>query len=418
MQEKWTSVPNDRGYFGGYGGRFVPEILLPALKELDGAFRKAVRDPLFQEQYDQLLSEYVGRQTPLTYAGRLTAHYGRARIYLKREDLCHTGAHKINNAVGQVLLARSMGKSRIIAETGAGQHGVATATVCARFGLECIIYMGSEDIARQKLNVERIRLLGAEVRPVDSGSRTLSSAINEAIRDWVANVGDTFYLIGSAVGPHPYPLMVREFQSVIGKETIDQCLEAEACLPHHVLACVGGGSNALGMFHPMLPYEDVQLYGIEAAGKGIKTGHHAATLQAGKPGVLHGSLSYLLQTENGQISEAHSISAGLDYPGVGPEHSWLRDSGRVHYASVTDRQAMEAVKRVSSLEGIIPALETAHAMAYLESLMPQTRPDEVVIINCSGRGDKDMETISGYVESVNPGCDYPEKDHGGEKGTL
>lgn len=392
-----TSSPDHRGFYGKFGGRYVPEILLPALDDLSRAFMDARNDASFQQQYHNLLKEYVGRETPLTYAGRLTEHFGRARIYLKREDLCHTGAHKINNAVGQILLARKMGKTRIIAETGAGQHGVATATVCAHFGMSCIIYMGAEDISRQKLNVDRMHLLGAEVRPVESGAKTLSNAINEAIRDWVSNVEDTFYIIGSAVGPHPYPLMVREFQSIIGTETIDQSLEQEGRLPDYVLACVGGGSNALGIFYPMLNYEDVRFYGIEAAGEGVQTSRHAATLTSGHPGILHGSLSYLLQTEYGQIAEAHSVSAGLDYPGVGPEHSFLRDSGRVTYSSVTDEEAMQGVRLLSSREGIIPALETAHAIAYLKELMPRTRSDEFVVINCSGRGDKDMETISRYM---------------------
>ncbi len=390
--------PDDRGFFGKYGGRYVPETLIPALEDLKEAFNTAREDPSFQQQFSTLLREYVGRETPLTYAGRLSEHFGRARIYLKREDLCHTGAHKINNAIGQVLLARRMGKTRIIAETGAGQHGVATATVCAYFGMDCIIYMGAEDIGRQKLNVDRMRLLGAEVRPVESGAKTLSNAINEAIRDWVSNVADTFYIIGSAVGPHPYPMMVREFQSVIGKETIDQSLEQEGRLPDYLLACVGGGSNAIGMFHPFLYYPEVRLFGIEAAGEGVHTSRHAATLSGGHPGVLHGSLSYLLQTEYGQIAEAHSVSAGLDYPGVGPEHSFLRDSGRVTYAAVTDNDALEGVKLLSSMEGIIPALETAHAIAYLYTMMPDTRPDEFVVVNCSGRGDKDMETISKFMK--------------------
>lgn len=375
----------------------MPEILIPPLEELHAAFIASQKDQRFLQEYDSLLKEYVGRQTPLTYAGRLTEYFGHARIYLKREDLCHTGAHKINNAVGQVLLAREMGKTRIIAETGAGQHGVATATVSAHFGMDCIIYMGAEDIRRQKLNVDRIRLLGAEVRPVESGAKTLSNAINEAIRDWVSNVDDTFYIIGSAVGPHPYPQMVRQFQSVIGTETMDQCLEMEGGIPNHVVACVGGGSNAIGMFYPMMDYSDITLHGVEAAGEGVLTNRHAATLSAGHPGVLHGSLSYLLQSSHGQIEEAHSISAGLDYPGVGPEHSYLKDSGRVHYHAVTDRDAIDAVKLLSSKEGIIPAIETAHAIAYLEKLMPQTRPDQYVVVNCSGRGDKDMETISKWM---------------------
>ncbi len=396
-QTEQTTVPDKRGFFGKFGGRFVPEILIPALEELNTAFREACEEEQFQQQFSNLLKEYVGRETPLTYTGRLTEHFGKARIYLKREDLCHTGAHKINNAIGQVLLARKMGKTRIIAETGAGQHGVATATVCAHFGMPCIIYMGAEDIKRQKLNVDRIQLLGAEVRPVESGAKTLSNAINEAIRDWVSNVDDTFYIIGSAVGPHPYPQMVREFQSVIGTETMDQCLEAEGRLPDHLVACIGGGSNAIGMFYPMIGYPEVQMHGIEAAGEGIQSSRHAATLSNGYPGILHGSMSYLLQTQHGQISEAHSISAGLDYPGVGPEHSYMHDNGRVAYHAITDSEAVEGVKLLSSLEGIIPALETAHAIAYLNKLMPQTRSDEIVIINCSGRGDKDMETISKYL---------------------
>jgi len=396
-QTEQTTVPDKRGFFGKFGGRFVPEILIPALEELNTAFREAREEEQFQQQFSNLLKEYVGRETPLTYTGRLTEHFGKARIYLKREDLCHTGAHKINNAIGQVLLARKMGKTRIIAETGAGQHGVATATVCAHFGMPCIIYMGAEDIKRQKLNVDRIQLLGAEVRPVESGAKTLSNAINEAIRDWVSNVDDTFYIIGSAVGPHPYPQMVREFQSVIGTETMDQCLEAEGRLPDHLVACIGGGSNAIGMFYPMIGYPEVHMHGIEAAGEGIQSSRHAATLSNGYPGILHGSMSYLLQTEHGQISEAHSISAGLDYPGVGPEHSYMHDNGRVAYHAITDKEAVEGVKLLSSLEGIIPALETAHAIAYLNKLMPQTRSDEIVIINCSGRGDKDMETISKYL---------------------
>ncbi len=393
-----STVPDARGFFGRFGGRYVPEILIPALHELEKAFRECQQDQAFQNEFETLLREYVGRETPLTYAGRLSEHYGKARIYLKREDLCHTGAHKINNAIGQVLLARRMGKTRIIAETGAGQHGVATATVCAFFGLKCIIYMGSEDISRQRLNVDRMRLLGAEVRPVESGAKTLSNAINEAIRDWVSNVEDTFYIIGSAVGPHPYPMMVRDFQSVIGRETIDQSLEQEGRLPDYVLACVGGGSNAIGMFHPFLEHEEVQLLGVEAAGEGVNTERHAATLSGGEPGILHGSLSYLLQTSHGQIAEAHSVSAGLDYPGVGPEHSFLRDSRRVTYAAVTDQHALEGVRLLSSMEGIIPALETAHAIAYLDELMPETNPDEFVVVNCSGRGDKDMETISKHLK--------------------
>lgn len=392
-------APTKTGYYGQYGGKFVPEILIPALEELETAYRETLNNPLFQKEYHDLLRNYVGRPTKLTYANRLTEHYGRAKIYLKREDLCHTGAHKINNAIGQLLLARKMGKTRIIAETGAGQHGVATATACAKFGLDCVVYMGAEDMERQKLNVERMRLLGAEVRSVESGSKTLKDATNEAIRDWVTNVHDTFYIIGSAVGPHPYPMMTRDFQKVIGEETRSQLAEAEGRNPDYLIACVGGGSNAIGIFYPFIDNEDVKMIGIEAAGLGADTDQTAATLTIGKPGVLHGSLSYLLQNSEGQIQLAHSISAGLDYPGIGPEHSHLKDTKRVHYYGITDAQAMEAVKRVSKTEGIIPAIETAHAFAYLETLMPLTQKDEIVIVNCSGRGDKDMKTISDYFSS-------------------
>lgn len=393
------SEPTKSGYFGNYGGKFVPEILIPALEELETALSETFDDPLFQKEYHDLLREYVGRPTKLTFANRLTDHYGKAKIYLKREDLCHTGAHKINNAIGQLLLARKMGKRRIIAETGAGQHGVATATACAKFGFDCVVYMGAEDMERQKLNVDRMRLLGAEVRSVESGSKTLKDATNEAIRDWVTNVHDTFYIIGSAVGPHPYPMMTRNFQKVIGEETKHQLSEMVGRSPDYLIACVGGGSNAIGIFYPFIDDKDVKMIGIEAAGLGADTDQTAATLTKGKPGVLHGSLSYLLQSSEGQIQLAHSISAGLDYPGIGPEHSHLKDSGRVHYYGITDTQAMEAVKRLSETEGIIPAIETAHALAYLESLMPLTQKDEIVVINCSGRGDKDMKTISEYFSS-------------------
>ncbi len=396
MNETTTKYqqPNTRGYFGDYGGKFVPEILIPAIKDLEDEYEKAKDDPEFNAQFEQLLDEYVGRPTKLTFANKLTKHYGKAKIYLKREDLCHTGAHKINNAIGQILLAKRMGKTRIIAETGAGQHGVATATACAKFGLECVVYMGAEDMVRQKLNVDRMTLMGAEVRSVESGSKTLKDATNEAIRDWVTNVEDTFYIIGSVVGPHPYPMMVRNFHQVIGKETKKQILEAEGRMPDYLLACVGGGSNAIGFFYPFLEDENIKIIGIEAAGYGVDSGQTAATLTKGTPGILHGSLSYLLQSETGQIELAHSISAGLDYPGVGPEHSYLHDTGRVKYNAVTDQEAMEAVKLLSRKEGIIPALETAHAFAWLEKLMPETTEDEIVIINLSGRGDKDMKTIS------------------------
>ena len=386
--------PTESGYYGDFGGKFVPEILIPVLQELENAYKSAWNDEKFRKQYHQLLEEYVGRPTKLTYANRLTDYYGKAKIYLKREDLCHTGAHKINNAVGQILLAKRMGKERIIAETGAGQHGVATATACAKFGVDCIVYMGAEDMERQQLNVERMRLLGAEVRSVTSGSQTLKDATNEAIRDWVTNVEDTFYIIGSVVGPHPYPQMVRNFHRIIGDETKRQIETVEGHNPDYLLACVGGGSNAMGLFYPFIEDQSVKMYGLEAAGLGADTDQTAATLTKGSRGVLHGSLSYLLQNDQGQIQLAHSISAGLDYPGIGPEHSYLRDSDRVEYIGVTDEQAMEGVKLLSEQEGIIPALETAHAVAYLDELMPQTSQGEVVVLNCSGRGDKDMGTIS------------------------
>lgn len=388
------NYPDQRGYFGKFGGKFVPEILVPAINELEHAFHTFKDDPTFLAEYHELLEEYVGRPTALTYANRLTEHYGKAKIYLKREDLCHTGAHKINNAIGQVLLAIRMGKKRIIAETGAGQHGVATATVCAKFGLECIVYMGAEDTVRQKLNVDRMRLMGAEVRAVESGSKTLKDAGNEAIRDWVTNVDDTFYILGSVVGMHPYPMMVREFHKVIGNEAKAQLFDKEGKLPDYVLACVGGGSNAIGLFHSFIDEPDVKIIGVEAAGFGVDTDKTAATLTKGKPGVFQGSLSYLLQDPNGQVQLAHSISAGLDYPGIGPEHAHLHETKRVSYHGVTDEDALKAVKKISSLEGIIPALETAHAFAWLEELMPTTKENEIVLINCSGRGDKDMGTIS------------------------
>lgn len=396
-KKKTYNYPDERGYYGQFGGKFVPEILIPAIQELEAEFNKAKEDPEFQKDFKSLLDEYVGRPTKLTYANRLTEHYGKAKIYLKREDLCHTGAHKINNAIGQVLLARRMGKKRIIAETGAGQHGVATATACAKFGLECIVYMGDEDMERQKLNVDRMTLLGAEVRGVSSGSKTLKDATNEAIRDWVTNVDSTFYIIGSVVGPHPYPMMVRYFHEVIGKETKKQIHAFEGRNPDYLLACVGGGSNAIGFFYPFIEDASVNIIGIEAAGFGIDSGKTAATMSKGTPGILHGSLSYLLQSDEGQIELAHSISAGLDYPGVGPEHANLKDLGRVSYHAVTDSDAMEAVELLSEKEGIIPALETAHAFAWLEKLMPETKKEEIVILNLSGRGDKDMGTISAYI---------------------
>ena len=385
------NFPDKRGYFGRYGGRFVPETLMHALFDLEELYREAKRDVEFKKEFITMLRTYAGRPTPLTFANRLTEHYGKGKIYLKREDLCHTGAHKINNTIGQILLAKRAGKKRIIAETGAGQHGVATATVAAKMGLPCVVYMGEEDIHRQELNVYRMKMLGAEVIPVTTGSRTLKNATSEAIRDWVTNVGSTFYIIGSVVGPHPYPMMVRDFQSVIGEEARKQMLASEGRLPSILLACVGGGSNAIGLFYPFIQ-KNVRMIGVEAAGCGLNTKKHAATLTKGTPGVLHGSYSYLLQDKNGQVELAHSISAGLDYPGVGPEHSALRDLGRVHYVSRTDVQALTAAHLLTRLEGIIPALESAHAIAYLEKIMKTTSKKDVVVVNLSGRGDKDMMT--------------------------
>jgi tryptophan synthase beta chain len=392
------SAPDARGRFGPYGGAFVPEILVPVLEELRAAFAEAWQDDGFQSDFHRLLRDYVGRPTPLTFCERLSDDLG-ARVYLKREDLCHTGAHKVNNTIGQLLLARRMGKRRIIAETGAGQHGVATATVCALFGLDCIVYMGAEDIERQALNVKRMELLGAEVRPATSGSQTLKDATNEAIRDWVSNPGDTFYCIGSVVGPDPYPRMVRDFHRIIGEETRRQLLEKEGTeLPDAVIACVGGGSNAIGIFAPFIDDASVRLIGAEAAGEGLGPGQrHAATLSRGVPGILHGAMSYLLQDDAGQVELAHSVSAGLDYPGVGPEHSYLKDLGRVDYRPVTDREALDGVKMLSRTEGIIPALETAHAVALLPAVCEEVGADGVVVLNCSGRGDKDMGTISEQI---------------------
>ncbi|MEZ4701753.1 MAG: tryptophan synthase subunit beta [Rhodothermales bacterium] len=391
------TAPGPDGHFGPYGGTYVPEILIPALEELKRAYAEAAGDAAFRAEYERLLRDYVGRPTPLTFADRLTAHYGGPKIYLKREDLCHTGAHKVNNTVGQILLARRMGKTRIIAETGAGQHGVATATVCAKFGMPCIVYMGAEDTARQRLNVRRMQLLGAEVRPVTSGSQTLKDATNEAIRDWVTNVGDTFYIIGSVVGPHPYPMMVRDFHRVIGEETRRQLREQEGReTPDAVVACVGGGSNAMGIFYPFINDAEVALHGAEAAGEGLDA-RHAATLTAGSPGVLHGAMSYLLQDTEGQVEIAHSISAGLDYPGVGPEHAYLKDLRRVTYHAVTDAEALAGVQTLARTEGIIPALETAHAVAALDRIAPALDRRQVVVVNCSGRGDKDMDTIATHL---------------------
>ncbi|MBN3961147.1 tryptophan synthase subunit beta [Nostoc sp. NMS8] len=394
-----AQVPDTLGRFGRFGGKYVPETLMPALAELETAYQLYRNDPSFQAELQQLLRDYVGRATPLYFAERLTANYAQPdrtgpQIYLKREDLNHTGAHKINNALGQVLLAKRMGKQRIIAETGAGQHGVATATVCARFGLKCVIYMGVQDMERQALNVFRMRLLGAEVRPVEAGTGTLKDATSEAIRDWVTNVESTHYILGSVAGPHPYPMMVRDFHAVIGEETRAQAIEKWGALPDILLACVGGGSNAMGLFYEFINESSIRLIGIEAAGEGVNTEKHAATLTKGRVGVLHGAMSYLLQDEDGQIIEAHSISAGLDYPGVGPEHSYLKDAGRAEYYSVTDAEALEAFQRLSKLEGIIPALETAHAIAYLETLCPQLTGSPRIVINCSGRGDKDVQTVA------------------------
>ncbi|MBH8572551.1 tryptophan synthase subunit beta [Nostocaceae cyanobacterium CENA369] len=394
-----TIQPDSLGRFGKFGGKYVPETLMPALSELETAFHQYRNEVSFQEELQNLLRDYVGRPSPLYFAERLTAHYARpdgtgAQIYLKREDLNHTGAHKINNALAQVLLAKRMGKQRIIAETGAGQHGVATATVCARFGLECVIYMGVHDMERQALNVFRMKLMGAEVRPVEAGTGTLKDATSEAIRDWVTNVETTHYILGSVAGPHPYPMLVRDFHTVIGQETRVQCQEKWSGLPDILLACVGGGSNAIGLFHEFVDEPSIRLVGIEAAGEGVDTEKHAATLTQGKVGVLHGAMSYLLQDDDGQVVEAHSISAGLDYPGVGPEHSYLKDLGRAEYYSVTDKQALEAFQRLSQLEGIIPALETAHAIAYLETLCSQLDGNPRIVINCSGRGDKDVQTVA------------------------
>ena len=384
-------MTKESGAFGPFGGQFAPETLMPALAELEEAWTEAQADPEFHAQLDGMLRDYVGRETPLTYAERLSEQLGGAQIWLKREDLAHTGAHKINNALGQVLLARRMGKPRIIAETGAGQHGVATATACARFGMECIVYMGEEDVRRQALNVFRMNLLGAEVVPVKSGARTLKDAINESIRDWVTNVRTTHYLIGSAIGPHPYPVIVRELQSCIGREAKDQLQEKIGKLPDVAIACVGGGSNAIGLFHPLID-DPVRLIGVEAAGEGLEA-RHAATLSAGSPGVLHGTRTYVLQDEHGQITEAHSISAGLDYPGVGPEHAWLMLTERAEYVSVTDDEALDGLKLLSETEGIIPALETAHAIAYAAKIAPTMSPDETILIGLSGRGDKDVEIV-------------------------
>jgi tryptophan synthase beta chain len=391
--------PDERGHFGLYGGRFVAETLMPLILDLERAYSEAKADPSFKAEMDGHLATYVGRPSPLYFAERLTEHCGGAKIYFKREELNHTGAHKVNNVLGQIMLALRMGKTRIIAETGAGMHGVATATLCAKFGLPCIVYMGSVDVARQKPNVLRMKILGAEVRAVESGSKTLKDAMNEALRDWVANVHDTFYCIGTVAGPHPYPAMVRDFQSIIGRETREQMLKAEGRLPDSLIACIGGGSNAMGLFHPFLDEPGIEIYGVEAAGHGLDSGKHAASIAGGRPGVLHGNRTYLLMNDDGQIEEAHSISAGLDYPGIGPEHAWLNDEKRVNFLSATDDEAVAAFQLCSKLEGIIPALEPAHAIARLLDIAPEKPKDHLMVVNVSGRGDKDLDSVASYLSA-------------------
>jgi tryptophan synthase beta chain len=389
--------PDERGHFGLYGGRFVAETLMPLILDLERAYDDAKADPKFQAEMDHHLATYVGRPSPLYFAERLTEHCSGAKIYFKREELNHTGAHKVNNVLGQIMLARRMGKTRIIAETGAGMHGVATATLCAKFGLPCIVYMGSVDVERQRPNVLRMKMLGAEVRAVESGSKTLKDAMNEALRDWVANVHDTFYCIGTVAGPHPYPAMVRDFQSVIGRETREQMQKAEGRPPDSLIACIGGGSNAMGLFHPFLDERGIEIYGVEAAGHGLNSGKHAASIAGGRPGVLHGNRTYLLMNDDGQIEEAHSISAGLDYPGIGPEHAWLNDVGRVQFLSATDDEAVAAFQLCSKLEGIIPALEPAHALARVLDIAPKKPKTHLMVINLSGRGDKDLDSVASYL---------------------
>jgi tryptophan synthase beta chain len=393
MTEKYN-MPDERGHFGPYGGMFVAETLMLPIQELNAAYQQYLDDPDFISELDADLKYYVGRPSPLYHAERWSRELGGAQIYLKREDLNHTGAHKINNTIGQALLAKRMGKTRIIAETGAGQHGVATATVAARLGLECVIYMGAVDVARQSLNVYRMKLLGAKVVAVESGSKTLKDALNEALRDWVTNVDNTFYIIGTVAGPHPYPAMVRDFQAIIGREARQQCLEQAGCLPDALVACVGGGSNAIGLFYPFIDDRSVKMIGVEAAGDGVETGRHSAPLCAGRPGVLHGNRTYLMEDDDGEIIETHSISAGLDYPGVGPEHAWLKDTGRAQYVNITDTEALEGFHALTRMEGIIPALESSHAMAYTMKLAPTMRKDEIIIVCLSGRGDKDMQTMA------------------------
>lgn len=393
----YTFGPDETGKFGIFGGRFVAETLMPLILDLEKVYNEAKKDPTFQSEFNNLMKDFVGRPSPLYFAERLTEHFQGPKIYFKRDELNHTGAHKINNCIGQILLAKKMGKTRIIAETGAGQHGVATATVAARFGLKCIVYMGEEDIRRQSPNVFRMKLLGAEIMPVSSGTGTLKDAMNEALRDWVANVEDTFYIIGTVAGPHPYPMLVRDFQSIIGKEAKEQILEKENRLPDALLACIGGGSNAMGLFYPFLDDTDVNIYAVEAAGMGVDTNKHAASLTAGKPGVLHGNRTYLLQNDDGQITDAHSISAGLDYPGIGPEHAYLHDIGRVNYVSIKDDEALEAFQLCTKLEGIIPALEPSHALAYLSKLTKKMNKDNIIIMNMCGRGDKDIFTVADHL---------------------
>lgn len=395
MTEKYN-MPDESGHFGPYGGIFVAETLMPAITELNEAYLRYMQDPDFIAELDEDLKHYVGRPSPLYYAERWSRELNGAKIYLKREDLNHTGAHKVNNTVGQALLAKRMGKTRIIAETGAGQHGVATATVAARLGLECVVYMGAVDVERQALNVYRMKLLGATVVPVESGSRTLKDALNEAMRDWVTNIDNTFYIIGTVAGPHPYPAMVRDFQAVIGREAKQQCQEMTGQLPDALVACVGGGSNAIGLFYPFIDDHSVKIYGVEAAGEGVETGHHSAPLCAGRPGVLHGNRTYLMADDDGEIIETHSISAGLDYPGVGPEHAWLKDTGRAEYVNITDTEALEGFHALTKMEGIIPALESSHALAYTLKLAPTMNKDQIIVVSLSGRGDKDMQTIARY----------------------
>ena len=390
-----ANLPDANGHFGPYGGRFCAETLMEPLDELQAAYEKLKHDADFQAEYDRDLAHYVGRPSPLYFAERWSGILGGAKVYLKREDLNHTGAHKVNNTIGQALLAKHLGKTRIIAETGAGQHGVASATVAARLGLECVVYMGAEDVKRQALNVYRMKLLGAEVVPVTSGSKTLKDALNEAMRDWVTNVDNTFYIIGTVAGPHPYPMLVRDFQAVIGREAKRQVLEAEGRLPDALVACVGGGSNAIGLFYPFIDDEAVAMYGVEGGGDGVDTPRHAAPLCAGRPGVLHGNRTYLVEDDNGQIIETHSVSAGLDYPGVGPEHAWLKDSGRANYVAATDTEALQAFHDLTRIEGIMPALESSHALAYAAKLAPQMDKDKIIIVNLSGRGDKDIHTVAG-----------------------